>query len=36
LVHSGGGVLDDDAARTLLDKEWRDGLRVLRESLEAS
>jgi uncharacterized protein YndB with AHSA1/START domain len=36
LVHSGGGVLDDDAARDVLDKEWRDGLRTLRESLEKS
>ncbi len=35
LVHSGGGVLDDEAQRAVLDKEWRDALRALRESLEA-
>lgn len=34
LVHSGGGVLDDDAARDTLEKEWREGLRTLRQSLE--
>jgi uncharacterized protein YndB with AHSA1/START domain len=36
LVHSGGGVLEDEAARDVLDREWRDGLRTLRQSLEAS
>lgn len=35
LVHSGGGVLDDDAVRDVLDREWRDGLRALRKTLEA-
>jgi uncharacterized protein YndB with AHSA1/START domain len=34
LVHSGGGVLDDDALRDVLDKEWREGLRTLRQALE--
>ncbi|MEQ1566248.1 MAG: SRPBCC domain-containing protein [Myxococcota bacterium] len=34
LVHSGGGPLEDDAARDRMDKEWRDGLRTLRQSLE--
>ncbi|MEQ1507424.1 MAG: SRPBCC domain-containing protein [Myxococcota bacterium] len=34
LVHSGGGVLDDDAKRDALDKEWREGLRTLRQTLE--
>ena len=36
LVHSGGGVLDDDAQRDTLDKEWREGLRTLRASLESA
>lgn len=34
LVHSGGGPLEDDVARDRMDKEWRDGLRTLRQSLE--
>lgn len=34
LVHSGGGVLDDEAARDALDREWRDALRSLRQTLE--
>jgi len=36
LVHSGGGVLDDEAARDQLDKEWREGLRALRSTLETT
>jgi uncharacterized protein YndB with AHSA1/START domain len=36
LVHSGGGVLDDDEARDSLEKEWREGLRTLRQSLETT
>jgi uncharacterized protein YndB with AHSA1/START domain len=35
LVHSGGGVLEDEAQRATLDREWRDALRTLRASLEA-
>ncbi|MEZ4240845.1 MAG: SRPBCC domain-containing protein [Myxococcota bacterium] len=35
LVHSGGGVLDDEEKRGALEKEWRDGLRALRRTLEA-
>lgn len=35
LVHSGAGVLDDDDARAALEKDWRNALRSLRESLEA-
>ncbi|MCA9489414.1 MAG: SRPBCC domain-containing protein [Myxococcales bacterium] len=34
MVHSGGGVLDDEEARDALEKEWRNGLRSLRETLE--
>jgi uncharacterized protein YndB with AHSA1/START domain len=34
LIHSGGGVLDDEAERDSLDREWREGLRTLRQSLE--
>ena len=36
LVHSGGGVLDDDAARDTLEREWREGLKTLRQSLETN
>jgi uncharacterized protein YndB with AHSA1/START domain len=36
LVHSGGGVLDDDQQRDALDREWREGLRTLRQALETS
>ncbi len=34
LVHTGAGVLEDDAAREALDKEWKEGLKTLRERLE--
>jgi uncharacterized protein YndB with AHSA1/START domain len=34
LVHTGAGVLVDDAAREVLDREWRDALRTLRTALE--
>lgn len=34
LVHSGGGVLDDDEARDSLEREWREALRTLRQTLE--
>jgi uncharacterized protein YndB with AHSA1/START domain len=34
LVHTGAGVLEDDAARDTLDREWRDALRTLRTALE--
>ena len=35
LVHSGGGVLDDEEARAVLDKDWHRALRGLRDSLES-
>lgn len=35
LVHSGGGVLEDDEARTNLEREWKEAFRTLRESLES-
>jgi uncharacterized protein YndB with AHSA1/START domain len=35
MIHSGGGVLDDEAARDALEKEWRSGLQSLRKTLEA-
>lgn len=35
LVHSGGGVLEDEAARKGLDDTWRRALASLRDSLEA-
>lgn len=35
LVHSGGGVLDDEVARNSLDRDWRDALQTLRDKLEA-
>ena len=34
LVHSGAGLLDDEAARDALDKEWKNALRTLRSALE--
>ncbi|MED5369932.1 MAG: SRPBCC domain-containing protein [Myxococcota bacterium] len=34
LVHSGGGVLDDEDARAELDKTWRQALSALRDALE--
>jgi uncharacterized protein YndB with AHSA1/START domain len=36
LVHSGAGLLDDEAARDALDKEWKNALRTLRSALETS
>jgi uncharacterized protein YndB with AHSA1/START domain len=36
LVHTGAGVLEDDAAREALEKEWKEGLKTLRASLETS
>lgn len=35
VVHSGGGVLDDDEAREALEKSWRQALRALRGALES-
>lgn len=35
MVHSGGGILDDDDARSQLESEWRSALHALRDSLEA-
>jgi uncharacterized protein YndB with AHSA1/START domain len=34
LVHSGGGVLDDEEARAGLEKAWRSALHALRDALE--
>ena len=34
LVHSGGGILDDEEGRAELERDWRSGLRALRASLE--
>jgi uncharacterized protein YndB with AHSA1/START domain len=34
VVHSGGGVLDDEERRPSLDKEWKQALRSLRDYLE--
>ena len=34
VVHSGGGVLDDEEERAQLEKGWRAALRALRDSLE--
>lgn len=34
LVHSGGGVLEDEEAREQLDRSWRAALRALRDHLE--
>ena len=36
MIHSGGGVLDDETARDALEREWREGLKTLRQSLEAT
>jgi hypothetical protein len=35
-VHSGAGLLENEALRAALDKEWRNGLRTLRDALEAA
>lgn len=35
LVHSGGGPLDDEEARSQLDTTWRQSLNALRDVLEA-
>ncbi len=35
LVHSGGGVLEDEQAREALVKEWRQAFRALRDHLES-
>ncbi|MBX2801607.1 MAG: SRPBCC domain-containing protein [Myxococcales bacterium] len=34
LIHSGGGILDDEDARADLEKEWRSALKALRRSME--
>jgi uncharacterized protein YndB with AHSA1/START domain len=34
LVHSGTGILEDEALRAELDKDWRTALKALREALE--
>ena len=34
LIHSGGGILDDEEARQALDKDWGRALKSLRDSLE--
>ena len=34
LVHSGGGILDDEEARADLEKEWRSALKALQRALE--
>lgn len=36
VLHSGAGALDDDAARSALEEEWRQALLKLREKLEAA
>ena len=35
LVHRGGGILDDEEARAVLEKDWHRALRSLRSALEA-
>ena len=35
VVHSGGGILDDEEAYAELDKSWRQALKSLRSSLES-
>ncbi|HHO51403.1 MAG TPA: SRPBCC domain-containing protein [Deltaproteobacteria bacterium] len=35
LIHSGGGILDDEEARAALEREWRSALRALRSHLES-
>jgi uncharacterized protein YndB with AHSA1/START domain len=34
LVHSGGGVLEDEEARSRLEKEWKGAFESLRDALE--
>ena len=34
LIHSGGGVLNDDDARASLSKDWHRALKGLRDALE--
>lgn len=34
LVHSGGGILDDEEARAELEKEWKSAFKALRSALE--
>ena len=34
MVHSGGGILEDEDQRAALEKEWRGAMRALRSSLE--
>jgi uncharacterized protein YndB with AHSA1/START domain len=34
VVHTGGGILDDDAKRAELDKGWRQALHALRDAME--
>jgi uncharacterized protein YndB with AHSA1/START domain len=36
LVHSGGGVLEDEGARDALVKEWRQAFHALRDVLESA
>lgn len=34
LVHSGGGILDDEEGRASLEKEWKSAMKALRSALE--
>ena len=34
LIHSGGGILEDEEARERLDKDWKAALKALRGALE--
>jgi uncharacterized protein YndB with AHSA1/START domain len=36
VVHSGAGILDDEAARAGLEKSWRAALHSLRDAMEAA
>jgi uncharacterized protein YndB with AHSA1/START domain len=36
LVHSGAGVLDDEAKRAELEKTWKQAMQALRDALEAA
>lgn len=36
LIHSGGGILDDEEERASLEREWRSALRALRSHLEGT
>lgn len=36
IVHTGGGALDDEAARSSLDKDWNRALKGLRDALEGN